>query len=228
MGIPWGSVTGWEGSALAMGAGAGELDELGTGRETFPGGERAERHAQVVGGGLVHAAALVADHEHDDVTGAVLGRAGDEGIAALEPMHEASLLKKVEGTIHGDGCQRPPVLRAELVDELIGADRAMRRVQRLQHLPADGRESKVLDPAGLLRLAQGARSPLAAVMQMRAAAILEILIGAITGVLLAGLASVIVAGVDSAGVMPGPRQPRHACGRLRHVEHPPGSVSPLH
>ncbi|MGX1412582.1 hypothetical protein AB7M43_002674 [Bradyrhizobium elkanii] len=63
-------------------------------------------------------------------------RAGEEGVAALDAVDEAVLHQEVERAVDGNRC-RPRHRLGQLVDHLIGAERAMARQQRLQHLTAD-------------------------------------------------------------------------------------------
>src|SRR5579885_1240508 len=53
-------------------------------------------------GRLAHRAALFADQKNHEVAVAVIVNASDEGIATLDPMHEAVLAQKIERAINGD------------------------------------------------------------------------------------------------------------------------------
>ncbi len=63
-------------------------------------------------------------------------RAGEEGVAALDAVNEAILHQEIERAIDGNRCRARHRLR-ELVDHLIGTERAVARQQRLQHVAPD-------------------------------------------------------------------------------------------
>ena len=78
-------------------------------------------------------------------------RAGEEGIAALDPVDEAVLHQKIERAVDRDR-RRPRHRFGEFVDHLIGAERAVARQQRLQHLTPDRGEFLRPPRADLLRM----------------------------------------------------------------------------
>jgi hypothetical protein len=67
----------------------------------------------------------------------VIVHAGDEGVAALDAVHEPVLTQELERPVGGDRGRARPLGR-EPVDDLIGAERLVAGEQRGQHLAADG------------------------------------------------------------------------------------------
>ena len=63
-------------------------------------------------------------------------RAGEEGVAAFDPVDEAVFHQKIERAIDRDR-RRPRHRFGEFVDHLIGPERTVARQQRLQHLTSD-------------------------------------------------------------------------------------------
>ncbi len=81
-------------------------------------------------------------------------RAGQEGVAAFDAMYQPVLHQEFQRAIHGDRC-RPRDLRGQLLDDLVGTERAMAAEQRLQHLAADRRKILAAALTGLLGAHQG-------------------------------------------------------------------------
>ena len=78
---------------------------------------------------LADGTAALADQEHHELPGGVIVHAGDEGVAALDAVHETVLAQELERAIGGDrGRARPP--RGEPVDDLVGAERLVAGEQR--------------------------------------------------------------------------------------------------
>ena len=67
-------------------------------------------------------------------------RAGEKRVAALDPVHEPLLHQEVERAIDGDR-RRPCDMLCQFLDHVVGAERTVRRQQRLKHLAADRRET---------------------------------------------------------------------------------------
>ena len=63
-------------------------------------------------------------------------RAGEEGVAAFDPVDEAVFHQEIERAVDRDR-RRPRHRFGEFVDHLIGAERTVARQQRLQHLAPD-------------------------------------------------------------------------------------------
>src|SRR5215203_6162062 len=102
-----------------MGALAGDLDDLGPGRETCAICGPRQRGAHGIRHGLTDRAAALADEEHQDAAVAMLVRAGDESVAALDAVGEALLKKEVQGAVDGDGGGAVSLAVLELLDQLI-------------------------------------------------------------------------------------------------------------
>ena len=86
-----------------------------------------------------------------ELDGIVIVRAGEKRVAALDAMHEPLFHQEIERAIDGDRRRTRDVLR-QFLDHIIGAERAMRRQQRLQHLAADRREALAALLAHRLRM----------------------------------------------------------------------------
>jgi hypothetical protein len=148
---------------LAMCADAGDLNDRGSGYKTRRPGSALDG----IGHGgrccFPHGTAFFADQEHDRVTAVVIVHAGDKRIAALDPVHEPLLAKKIQRAIDRDW-RGPPAALGQPVDEFVGPERVMARQQRLQHVAPYGREPL---PAGTAnRFGVGNRLARAAVMIM--------------------------------------------------------------
>ena len=88
--------------------------------------------ADFVIGKLRDLAAYVADGEGCHAMAVVVRfRAGDEGVEAFQPMHEAALYQRVERTV--DLQRRAEAVVAQLVEQRVGAERPDRRLQPLKH-----------------------------------------------------------------------------------------------
>src|SRR6185437_14355176 len=127
---------------LAVGADAGNLDdrclrrEAGRARGAADGlGHRRRRR-------FADRAAFLADEEHHGIAAGVIVHAGDEGVAALDAVHEALLAQEVERAVDRDR-RRPAAVVGEAVDQVVGAERLVTGEQRLQHRPADRRQALV-------------------------------------------------------------------------------------
>ena len=81
-------------------------------------------------------------------------RAGDEGVAAFDAMHQPLLAQEIERAIDGDR-RRPRALLGQPVDQLIGAERRMAGQQRFQHPAADRRQLFLVRGAGRLGVRDG-------------------------------------------------------------------------
>jgi hypothetical protein len=134
-----------------MGALAGDLDDLGPGRETCAICGPRQRGAHGIRYGLPHRPAALADEEHQDAAVAMLVRAGDESVSALDAMGEALLQKEVQGAVDRDRGGAVSLAVLEPLDQLVGTDRRMRARQSLEDLAANGRQARPAlgaDPLG--------------------------------------------------------------------------------
>ena len=93
-------------------------------------------------------------------------RAGEESIAALDPVDEAVLHQEIERAVDRDR-RRPRHRLGEFVDHLIGAERTMARQQRLQHLTPDRGEFLRPPRANLFRMRDRFRSAAAVIVVRR-------------------------------------------------------------
>ena len=125
-----------------MAAKAGDLDDLGPRREMRLPADALHRGAQLGGRHLIHAAAAFADQKDHKLISGVLVRAGDEGVLRRKLVDEAMFEEKIQGTIDGDRRHAAFVAPGQILDEIIGAQRAMGRKQRLQNLAANRRQPR--------------------------------------------------------------------------------------
>src|SRR5215218_10880473 len=90
-------------AVAAMRADAADLDHRRFRRE--PGGARGILHSLRHGrrSGFADRPTALANQEYDEIIHAVLVDAGDEGVAALDAMHEALLDEKIQSPVDGDG-----------------------------------------------------------------------------------------------------------------------------
>lgn len=150
-------------------AAADDLDHLMDGGE-LP--DLSDRRNGLLHGGrgiLVDAAADLADQEGHDLVGAMAVQAGDIGVARGEAMDEALLDQEVERAIDRDRREAAPTGGRNPVGEIVGSDRTMICVERLQGLGADRRQAQAALPADALRPCQGLGRMKAVVMRMPAA-----------------------------------------------------------
>ena len=92
------------------------------------------------GGNFADGAASLADEKRDRRRGIVVVRAGEEGVAALDTMHEALLHQEIERPVNGDRRRARDAL-GQFLDHVVGAERTMRRQQSFQHVAADRRKA---------------------------------------------------------------------------------------
>ena len=85
-----------------MGTDAADLDHRRLRRESRRTRRGLELTGDRGGRGLPHRAAMLADKEHHEVAGRVVVDAGDEGVAALDAMHEAVVAEEIKRAINGD------------------------------------------------------------------------------------------------------------------------------
>src|ERR1700686_5922645 len=97
------------------------------------GGREGCRHFRR--GGLSDHAAPIANEKHHEIASCVIVDAGDERIAACNPVNQSVAAQELQGAISGDGrgacaCRREPL------NELVGAKGLMAREQCREHLAA--------------------------------------------------------------------------------------------
>lgn len=159
-----------------MGATSGDLEHLQVRLEALALEEMRDRRAQAGGGELVDPTAGLADQECDEVVAAVLVRAGDEGVAARKPVHQPLLDEEVEGSVDGDRRKPPGGGGGKHVGHIVGAERPVRRVERLEHRPANGRQAHALVAAGRLGAGKRLRPPGVLVFGMRAGSLVAMIV----------------------------------------------------
>jgi hypothetical protein len=82
---------------------------------------------------------MLADQKHYEIAGRVVVNASDEGVAALDAMHEAIVAEEIERTVNGDR-RRPAATHGRAIHNLIGAERLVALQQNLENLAADRRQ----------------------------------------------------------------------------------------
>ena len=124
---------------LAVRAGAGDFDHRQFGRKA--GGARgvvqALRHRRRRN--FADRTTALADQKSNHRRRIVVMRAGEIRVAAFDAVNEAVLHQEIQRAVNRDR-RRPRHRFRQFVDHLIGAERAVARQQRLQHLAADRRE----------------------------------------------------------------------------------------
>ena len=122
----------------AMRANAGDFDHRAfrcKTRRTAGGFERLRGSAA---GRLADGSAMLADEEDHRVAAGVIVHAGDEGIAALDPMDKAIVAQKFERAIDGD--RRGPGPIRQPFNDFVGPEWLVACEQRLEHVPAHRRQ----------------------------------------------------------------------------------------
>ena len=144
-----------------MAACAADLDHLRFGRKACGAGGGFQCRGDLGGGGLADSAAALADQEHNELLAGVSVHACDEGVAALDPVHQPVLTQEIERAVNG-GRRQPRTLGRDAVHDLVGAERLMAAKESGQYMAAKTGEA----PAALERLRLGDRHGLvhAAVM----------------------------------------------------------------
>lgn len=156
-----------------MGAASGDLQNLPLGLEPLLGEEPRERVREGFGGELVHPSAILADQESDEVARPVIVGAGHEGVLAREPMGEALFHEEVEGAVDGHGGQAPApaaLLLPDPLQEIVGSERLVGGIERLEDPSADGGQARSFGPAGSLGPGERLAGPLGLVRGMGAGA----------------------------------------------------------
>ncbi len=93
---------------------------------------------------LLHGVAVLARQEDRAAAGAVVhAAAGEEGVLAFEAMDDAGFEQRVDGAVDGDG-REPRALLGQLGEDVVGADRGVRRRDLLEHVLAQLGEAQVL------------------------------------------------------------------------------------
>src|SRR5262249_36033482 len=87
----------------AIRAGSGDLDHRQMGGKTGAAGSRRERLAGGGGRGLANGPAAFADQERNQCIRMMVAPARHEGVAALDPMHEAVVAQEIQRPIDRDG-----------------------------------------------------------------------------------------------------------------------------
>src|SRR5207249_7585594 len=87
---------------LAMGAGAGDFHDGEFWRKTRRACRRIEALRHGGRGNFADGAAMIADQERHHRSLVMIMRAGEEGVAAFDPVHEAVLHQKIERAIDRD------------------------------------------------------------------------------------------------------------------------------
>jgi len=85
------------------------------------------------GGGLINPATGLANHEDHGLIRPMGRGAGQKGVQALEPMDEALRAQEIEGAVDGDGRRGLLAGGGDPLNEIIGADRPVRGIKRLEH-----------------------------------------------------------------------------------------------
>lgn len=157
-------------------AAADDLDDLVRGLEVPAVRHAPDRLAHCGRGILVDAAADFADQEGDRLIGAMAMRAGDEGVARAQAVDEALLDQKVERPVDRDRREAPPARRRDPVGEIIGPDRLVIAIERLQRLAPDRRQPQAALAAGRLGPRQTGGSLGRMIVRMLAETVLMIVI----------------------------------------------------
>src|SRR5262245_32246288 len=89
--------------SAAMRADTADLDHRGFRGEAGRPRRRFELGRHLRGRGLAHGAAAFAQEEHHQLAVGVAVHAGDERVAALDPVHQAILAQEIERTVNRDG-----------------------------------------------------------------------------------------------------------------------------
>lgn len=118
-------------------AAADDLDDLMLGLKLARRGDRGHGLFHRGGGILVDAAAGLADQEGYDLARAMAVQAGEIGVARGEAVHEALLHQEVQRTVDRDRREPAPARWRDTIGQIIGADRTMVGMQRLQRFAAD-------------------------------------------------------------------------------------------
>src|SRR6266404_2110667 len=148
---------------LTVGAGACDLDDGEFWRESGRARRRVEALRHGGRGNFANGTAMIADQERHHRGFVMIMRAGEEGVAALDSVNEAVLHQKIERAVDRDR-RRPRHRLGEFVDHLIGAERAVARQQRLQHLAPDWGEFLRPPRADLLSMRHRFRSAAAVIV----------------------------------------------------------------
>lgn len=136
-----------------MGAASGDLQNLPLGLEPLPGEEPRERVREGLGGEFVHTPAILADQEGHEVARPMIVGAGHEGVLAREPMGEALFHEEIERPVDRHGGKAPApaaLLLPDPLQEIVGPERLVGGVERLEDLSADGGQTCSFGPAGSL------------------------------------------------------------------------------
>ncbi len=141
-----------------MGAGSGNFQHLEVGLEPLSGKRMRHRIGETRGGKFVDAVASFANQKGDEIVRPVPMWTGDEGVPARQAMHQPLLDEKIERAIDGDrGESAATVSNRQRICDVIGAERPVRGVERLQNAPSDRCETHALGPAQGLRPSQRIR-----------------------------------------------------------------------
>ncbi len=124
-----------------MAAAARHFNDRPGGGKTLPGSNRPQSVRDRIRSRLIHAAAGFADHENHGFAGLVGGRAGNEGVEAFEPVDEALRAQKIQRPVDRDRSRRLLAIGGDPLDQIVGADRSVRGIERFQHRAAQRRES---------------------------------------------------------------------------------------
>lgn len=139
---------------------------------------------------LIDAAALVANQEHHHFAWRMEMRAGQKSVAARQLVGEALGEQKIERAIDSDRRHAAGATLADHLDQIISADRSVRRIKRLKHSAADRRQAHAARPAKPLGLRQRFRRAARVIMgvgarrAMRRAMILAVIMAMVVGVLM--------------------------------------------
>ncbi|CAD5279710.1 hypothetical protein BOS5A_210300 [Bosea sp. EC-HK365B] len=137
-------------SVATMLAAADDFDHLIGGLEVPAFGHAPDRLTHRRRGVLVDASADLADQERHRLIGAMAVRAGDEGVARTQTVHETLLNQEVERPIDRDRREATSTRRRDPVRQIIGADRFVVGIERLQRLAPDRRQAQAALAADLL------------------------------------------------------------------------------
>lgn len=131
-------------------------------------GDRRHRFLHGGRGILVDPAAGFADQEGDDLVRAMAVQAGDIGILRREPVDEALLDQEIERPVDRDRREAAPAGRRDAVGEIIGPDRAVVGMERLQRLPPDRGQAQAPLATDAFGPGEGLRGVAAMVLGMAA------------------------------------------------------------
>jgi hypothetical protein len=121
-----------------MRADAGDFDHRAFGRKTCRTAGGFERVRGSAAGRLADGSAMLADEEDYRVAAGVIVHAGDEGIAALDPMNKTVIPQKFERAIDSDRCRPGPI--PQLFNDFVGPEWFVAREQSFEHVPAHRRQ----------------------------------------------------------------------------------------